>query len=84
MKIEEAIEFLQRELIESSYFNPTQREKLNNIIILLNRIQKENIELKETIKGLRWEGDEYDKKLNRIDELALIIEDANERIRNNI
>ena len=42
------------------------------------------IELKKTIQDLRLEGDEYQKKLDRIDELALLIENANERIRNNI
>lgn len=50
----------------------------------IEKLEKENIELKETIKDLRWEGDEYDKKLDRIDELALLIENATERIRNNI
>jgi len=40
MKIEEAVEFLQKELIESSYFNPIQRAKLNDIIILLKNKQE--------------------------------------------
>lgn len=50
----------------------------------IEELEKENAELKELIKNLRWEGDEYQKKLDRIDELALLIENANGRIRNNI
>ena len=40
----------------------------------IDELEKENAELKETIKSLRWEGDEYQRKLDRIDELALLIE----------
>lgn len=68
-----------------------ERQELTNMIndlleieIKFNKMNEENIELKETIKDLREEGEEYDKKLNRIDELALLIENATEKIRNNI
>ena len=47
-------------------------------------LEKENAELKETIKNLRWEGEEYQKKLDQIDELALLIENAIKRIRGKI
>ena len=50
----------------------------------IEKLEKENIELKETIKGLRWEGEEYDKSLDKIDELALLVENAIKRIRGNI
>jgi len=50
----------------------------------LEELQKENAVLKETIKNLRWEGDEYQKKLDKIDELALLIENAIKRIRGKI
>jgi len=43
----------------------------------LKELEKENAELKGLIKVLR-------KKLSRVDELALLIENATERIRNNI
>ena len=50
----------------------------------IGKLEKENIELKETIKGLREEGDEYQKNLDKIDELALLIENATKRIRSKI
>lgn len=50
----------------------------------IEELERENIDLKETIKNLRWEGNEYEKKLNKIDELALLIENATKRIREKI
>lgn len=84
-KIDEAIKF--EEDRHHSECSSEIFHKRKNVIECLKynkKLEKENIELKETIKGLREEGEEYDKKLNRIDELALLIENATKRIRNNI
>ena len=50
----------------------------------IEKLERENIDLKETIRNLRWEGNEYEKKLNKIDELALLIENATKGIRSKI
>ena len=56
----------------------------NDWIKKIEKLEKENIYLKETIKNLRWEGEEYQKKLDGIDELALLIENAIGEIRSKI
>ena len=50
----------------------------------LEELQKENAELKETIKDLREEGEEYDFKLGEIDLQAMYIQDCVKKIRQNI
>ena len=50
----------------------------------IENLERENIDLKETVRNLRWEGNEYEKKLNKIDELALLIENAIKGIREKI
>ena len=50
----------------------------------LEKLQKENAELKETIKDLREEGEEYDFKLGEIDLQAMYIQDCVKKIRQNI
>ena len=50
----------------------------------LEKLQKENAELKETIKNLREEGEEYDWKLGEIDLQAMYIQDCVKKIRQNI
>ena len=50
----------------------------------LEKLQKENTELKETIKNLREEGEEYDKKLDFIDLQAMRIQSCVKKIRQNI
>ena len=50
----------------------------------LEKLQKENAELKETIKNLREEGEEYDWKLDNIDLQAMYIQDCVKKIRQNI
>ena len=76
MNTEKAMEFLQKEFIEGN-LDPMKRRGLEEIIALLEAKQ-------ELVTKLSEEGDEYQKKLDRIDELALLIESANERIVNNI
>jgi len=77
MTTDEAIEFVQKELVESSYFNPVQRGKLEDIQDILKSKQ-------ELVTKFSMEGDEYQKKLDQIDESALIIENAIKRIRGKI
>ena len=50
----------------------------------LEKLEKENAELKETIKNLRWEGDEYQRKLDNIDLQAMRIQGCVKKIRKNI
>lgn len=50
----------------------------------IEKLEKENIELKETIKDLRGEGEEYDKRLNKIDFLAMQVEIRIKEIRSKI
>jgi len=50
----------------------------------IEKLEKENTELKETIKNLRWEGDVYQKKLDSIDWQAMCIQDLVKEIRKNI
>jgi len=50
----------------------------------IEKLEKENTELKETIKNLRWEGDEYQKKLDSIDWQAMCIQDLIKTIREKI
>jgi len=50
----------------------------------LEKLQKENTELKETIKNLREEGEEYDKKLDFIDLQAMRIQSCVKKNRKNI
>ena len=70
MKVKEAIEFLEWLSDNTPYTIKYQNgEDFIEIAGLLQKLEKENIELKETIKNLREEGEKYDKKLNRIDEM---------------
>ena len=50
----------------------------------IEKLEKENTELKETIKNLRWEGDEYQRKLDNIDLKAMWIQQYAEEIREKI
>ena len=50
----------------------------------LEELQKENAELKETIKNLREEGEEYDKIFDNIDLQAMRIQSCVKKIRQNI
>lgn len=50
----------------------------------IERLEKENAELKETIKNLREEGEEYDFKLGEIDLQAMRIQNLVKKIRENI
>lgn len=61
-----------------------EREELVNMINDLLEIEKKNNINQALVTKFSGELEEYDKKLNRIDELALLIENATERIRNNI
>ena len=56
----------------------------NGLTEKLEKLQKENTELKETIKNLREEGEEYDFKLGEIDMQAMYIQDCVKKIRQNI
>ena len=56
----------------------------NGLTEKLEKLQKENAELKETIKSLREEGEEYDFKLGEIDLQAMYIQDCTKKIRQNI
>ena len=47
----------------------------------VEELEEENIELKETIKNLRIECDEYQKKLDNIDFRAMNIQDLTKQIR---
>ena len=40
----------------------------------IEELERENAELKETIKGLRWEEEEYQKKLDSIDKWAMEVQ----------
>ena len=55
----------------------------NGLTEKLEKLQKENTELKETIKNLREEGEEYDFKLGEIDLQAMYIQDCTKKIRQN-
>jgi cell division protein FtsB len=50
----------------------------------MEKLEKENIEMKETIKGLREEGEEYQKKLDIIDIQAMCIRNLANKIREKI
>ena len=50
----------------------------------LEKLQKENAELKEAIKSLREEGEEYDKIFDNIDLQAMRIQSCVKKIRQNI
>jgi len=50
----------------------------------IEKLQKENTELKETIKNLREEGEEYDKIFDNIDLQAMRIQSCVKKIRKNI
>jgi len=50
----------------------------------IKKLEKENAVLKETIKNLREEGEEYDFKLGEIDLQAMYIQDCVKKIRQNI
>ena len=50
----------------------------------IEKLEKENIELKETIKDLREEGEEYQKNLDEIDLSAMQIQTLLCRIRSKI
>ena len=56
----------------------------NDWIEKLEKLEKENAEQKETIKDLRWEDNEYDKKLNQIDLWAMEIQELIKKIRGKI
>ena len=47
----------------------------------IDTLEKENFDLKETIKNLRWEGDRYQNDLDKINKSALIIEEEIRKIR---
>ena len=47
-------------------------------------LKKENAKLKETIKNLRWECEEYQKRLDNIDLQAMCIQNLIKRIRGEI
>ena len=47
-------------------------------------LQKENAELKETIKNLREEGEAYDKIFDNVDLQAMRIQNCIKKIRQNI
>ena len=50
----------------------------------IEKLQKENTELKDTIKNLREEGEEYDKIFDNIDLQAMRIQSCVKKIRQNI
>ena len=50
----------------------------------IEELEKENVVLRETIKDLREEGEEYDKKLDFIDLQAMRIQSCVKKIRQNI
>jgi len=78
MKTEEAIEFIELYKYERhSYDRESDQKKIDEVVSLLKSNQ-------ELITKFSSEGDEYQKRLNRIDELALLIGNATEQIRNNI
>ena len=84
MNAEEAIKFCKDEInwIKEEIYNyPRNREyavmQFNKIITLLKTKQ-------EMVTKFSSEGDEYQKKLDQIDELALLIENAIKRIRGKI
>ena len=56
----------------------------NGLTEKLEKLQKENTELKETIKNLREEGEEYDKIFDNIDLQAMRIQSCVKKIRQNI
>ena len=56
----------------------------NGLTEKLEKLQKENTELKETIKSLREEGEAYDKIFDNIDLQAMCIQDCVKKIRQNI
>ena len=50
----------------------------------VEKLEEENAKLKETIKNLRWEGDEYQKRLDNVDLQAMCIQNLVKRIRGKI
>ena len=77
MEVKEAIEFLEKELIESSYFSPAQREKLKNVVSLIKAQQ-------DLITKYSSECDEYQKNLDQIDLWAMEIQERIKKIRGKI
>lgn len=84
-KIDEAIKF--EEDRHHSECSSEIFHKRKNVIECLKynkKLEKENIELKGTIKDLREEGEEYQKRLDEIDLLAMQIQTLLCRIRSKI
>jgi hypothetical protein len=62
----------------------SERKELSNMIDDLLKIEKKNNINQALVTKFSREGDEYQKKLDKIDELALLIENATKRIRSKI
>ena len=84
-EFDEAIKFMenkQNHECSSEIFH-----KNDNVIKCLQhnkKLEKENAYLKETIKNLRCEGDEYQKSLDQIDLWAMEIQELIKKIRGKI
>lgn len=76
MNTEKAIEFLQKEFIEGN-LDPMKRMGLEEIIALLKTKQR-------LVTQFSSDCEVYQKRLDKIDELALLIENATKRIRGKI
>jgi len=77
VEVKEAIEFLEKELIESSYFSPAQREKLKNVVSLIKAQQ-------DLITKFSSDCEVYQKDLDQIDLWAMDIEELLKKIRGKI
>ena len=77
MNTEKAIEFLEKELIESSYFSPAQREKLKNVVSLIKAQQ-------DLITKFSSDCEVYQKDLDQIDIWAMDIQELIKKIRGKI
>ena len=62
----------------------SERKELSDMIDDLLKIEKKNNINQELVTKYSSECDEYEKKLNKIDELALLIKNATKRIRSKI
>ena len=62
----------------------SERKEMSNMIDDLLKIEKKNNINQALVTKFSSECDEYQKKLDQIDELALLIENANKRIREKI
>ena len=61
-----------------------ERQELEEMIINLLEIEKKNNKNQELVTKFSKECEEYQKRLDKIDELALLIENATKRIRSKI